>query len=85
MKTLTISGLDDHLEQAINDRAAQHHQSVNQWIVETLRRVLENEQESSERIYHDLDHLAGGWSKQETETFLQNIQIFEKIDEDVWK
>jgi hypothetical protein len=85
MKTLTIYGFDDHLEQAINARAAQQNQSVSQWIVETLRHVLESDQESDMKTYHDLDHLAGGWSKEETERFLQNIQIFEKIDEDVWK
>ena len=85
MRTLTIYGLDDHLEQVINVRAAQEHQSVSQWIVDTLQRVLESDQESGMKTYYDLDHLAGGWSNEETETFLRNIRIFEKIDEDVWK
>jgi hypothetical protein len=35
--------------------------------------------------YHDLDNLAGGWSKEETEAFYKNTHIFERIDEDVWK
>lgn len=85
MSTLTIYGLDAHLEQAINARAAQQQQSVNQWIVETLRRVLENDQESGMKTYDDLDHLAGGWSQEETARFLLDIQIFENIDEDVWQ
>ena len=33
----------------------------------------------------DLDALAGGWSKEEVKTFQKNTQIFERIDEDVWK
>ncbi len=85
MRTLTIYGLNDHLEQASNIYAVQKHQSVSQWIVDTLRRVLESDQESGSKTYHDLDHFAGGWSKEETEAFLQNIRIFEKLDEDVWK
>ena len=57
MKTLTIEGFDAALEQAITTRAEQQHQSVSQWIVDTLRRALESDQESGMRTYHDLDHL----------------------------
>jgi plasmid stability protein len=85
MKILTIEGIDPSLEQSIKIRAARQHQSVSQWIVTALRQVLETEQESDNGTYHDLDHLAGGWSKEETEEFLQNIEIFEKIDESIWK
>ena len=85
MSTLTIYGLDRHLEQAIHARAAQQQQSVNQWIVETLQRILESDQESGLNTYHDLDHLAGGWSQEEAEKCFQDIQIFENIDEDVWQ
>ena len=84
MSTLTIYEVDAHLEQAILSRAAQQHQSASQWVVDTLRYVLESEQPPETKTYHDLDHLAGGWSTEETATFHQNIQIFEKIDEDVW-
>jgi len=35
--------------------------------------------------HHDLDALAGGWSKEEAKAFQKNTQIFERIDEDVWK
>ncbi len=84
MSTLTIHGVDDRLEQAIQLRAAQRHQSASQWVVDALRHVLESDQPPEAKTYHDLDHLAGGWSAEETATFHQNIQIFEKIDEDVW-
>ena len=58
---------------------------MSQWIVKTLQHVLESDRESVMKTYHDLDHFAGGWSKEETERFLEDIQISEKIDEDVWK
>jgi hypothetical protein len=35
--------------------------------------------------HHELDALAGGWSKEEAKAFQKNTQIFERIDEDVWK
>lgn len=84
MRTLTIYGVDDFLEQAIQSRAAQQHQSTSQWIIATLRNVLASEQKPETKIYHDLDHLAGGWSVEEAEMFHQNIRIFEKIDEEIW-
>ena len=35
--------------------------------------------------HHDLDALAGGWSKEEVKAFQKNTKIFERIDEDLWK
>ncbi|MFA6291603.1 MAG: glycoside hydrolase family 32 protein [Victivallales bacterium] len=33
----------------------------------------------------DLDGIAGGWSRKESEKFLKDIKIFEEIDGEVWK
>jgi hypothetical protein len=33
--------------------------------------------------HHDLDALAGGWSREEVKSFQKNTQIFERIDEDL--
>jgi hypothetical protein len=35
--------------------------------------------------HYELDALAGGWSKEEANAFQKNTQVFERIDEDVWK
>lgn len=34
--------------------------------------------------YHDLDHLWGSWSSEETEAFETTTQPFEKIDRTLW-
>ncbi len=46
---------------------------------------MASEQQPEAKIHHELDHLAGGWSDEETEAFHRNIQIFEKIDEEIWQ
>jgi len=35
--------------------------------------------------YHDLDALAGTWSKEEAEAFLKAISEFEQVDEKLWR
>ncbi|HAR46851.1 MAG: hypothetical protein A2X56_09730 [Nitrospirae bacterium GWC2_57_13] len=85
MKTITIRGIDAELDRVIKSQAQQDDLSVNQWILQALKKVTGIGKKPAFRKYHDLDKLAGGWSKEETKVFSESIQIFEKIDEDVWK
>jgi len=85
MKTITIRGIDPGLDQAIKSRAKQDSLSVNQWLLKMLKKVTGVGKEPVFKKHHDLDELAGGWSKQEAKAFQKNTQIFERIDEDVWK
>ncbi len=85
MKTITIRGIDPRLDQVIKSRAKQSSLSVNQWILQTLKKVTGMGKEPVFKKHHDLDALAGGWSKEEAKTFQGNTRIFEKIDKDVWK
>ena len=85
MKTITIRGVEPGLDRVIKSRAKQNNLSVNQWILQALKKVTGMGKEPAFKKYHDLDDLAGGWSKEEAKTFQKNTQIFEKIDEEVWK
>ncbi|NWG03153.1 MAG: toxin-antitoxin system HicB family antitoxin [Syntrophaceae bacterium] len=85
MKTITIRGIDPGLDRVIKSRAKQNNLSVNQWILQALKKITGMGKESVFKKYHDLDALAGGWSKEEANAFQQNTQIFEKIDEELWK
>jgi len=85
MKTITIRRIDSGLDRVIKSRAKQNNLSVNQWILQTLRKVTGLGKEPVFKKYSDLDALAGGWSKEEAKTFHKNTQIFERIDEDIWK
>jgi len=85
MKSITIRGIDPGLDRVIKARAKQNNQSVNQWVLQTLKKVTGMGKEPVFRKHYDLDTLAGGWSKEEVKAFRKNTQIFERIDEDVWK
>jgi hypothetical protein len=85
MKTITIRGIEPGLDRVIKSRAKQNNLSVNQWVLQALKKVTGMGKESVFKKHHDLDALAGGWSKEEAKAFQKNNQIFEKIDEDVWK
>lgn len=85
MKTITIRGIDPGMDRVIKSRARQNSLSVNQWILQALKKVTGMGKEPVFKKHHDLDALAGGWSKEEAKAFQKNTQIFERIDEDVWK
>lgn len=85
MKTITIRGIDAELDRLIKTRAQQNNLSVNQWVLQALKKVTGTAKEPVFKKYHDLDHLAGGWSRDEAKEFRRNTRMFERIDEDVWK
>ncbi len=85
MKTITIRGIEPELDRMIKSQAKQNNLSVNQWILQVLKKITGLGKEKVFKKYHDLDGLAGGWSKEEVKAFFKNTEIFERIDEDIWK
>ncbi len=85
MKTITIRGIDSELDKVIKSQAQQSDLSVNQWILQALKKVTGLEKKPAFKKHHDLDRLAGGWTREEAGEFHKNTQLFEVIDEDVWK
>jgi hypothetical protein len=85
MKTVTIRGIDAELDRVLKSKAKQNNLSVNQWILNALRKVTGTAKDAVFKKHHDLDALAGGWSKEEVKSFQKNMEIFERIDQEVWK
>ncbi|MBS3917290.1 MAG: toxin-antitoxin system HicB family antitoxin [Deltaproteobacteria bacterium] len=85
MKTITIRGIEPGLDRVIKSRAKQNNLSVNQWILQALKKITGMGKEPVFKKHNDLDALAGGWSREEVKSFQKNTKIFERIDEDVWK
>ena len=80
MKTFTIRGIDPELDQAIKSSAKQNNLSMNQWVLQALKKVTGTGTASVFKKHHDLDRFAGGWSKKETAGFRRNAKNFERID-----
>jgi hypothetical protein len=77
-----LRGIPLEVMNLLKQQAKKMHTSVNILILQMIERGLGFTRKKPG--YHDLDHLAGTWSKEEAKTFQKNTSYFEKIDKDLW-
>ena len=80
MPNLSVRGLDTATLARIRSVARRRRVSVNRVIVETLRAQYA----AGQPEFHDLDALAGTWSKEEAEEFEAAIAPFGEVDAALW-
>jgi hypothetical protein len=86
MKTLSIRGIDDQLAKLLKQEANKTNKSINQIVLETLRRHAGLEKmKQFTRLHHDLDNLFGCWSQEEYDAIQGKIDGERRIDEELWK
>jgi len=86
MKAITIRGVDEILEKKLKGAAKDKSVSVNQFILNSLRKSLGLEKDKSHtREYNDLDFLFGSWTNKEFEAFEKTQKDFQSIDSEMWK
>ena len=85
MKTLTIRGVDSELAAALKKIAFKNNKSVNKILLEMLKNITGVSKNDTFKIYDDLNHLSGGWTKDDALLFVKNTSDFRKIDEEMWK
>ena len=83
METISIQGVDEQLSALLKQQAAKARTSVNQFILDTLKKHVGLEQEK-EAIWDDLDHLFGSWSEEEFTTIQGTISSARQIDPELW-
>jgi plasmid stability protein len=81
LKNLTIRNVPDDLHEALGRERSRRGQSLNQTVIDLLSQRLGVGTARS----NGLARLAGGWSEQEYERFLQDTAGFERVDEDMWR
>ena len=79
---LSLRGVDPVLRSALESEAARLGMSLNALILHTLRGVYLSGQDSP--LHHDLDALAGSWSREEADEFRAAVEVFEEIDPLLW-
>ena len=88
MAQLTIRGVDDNLQQLLRREAARRSQSINRYVLSLLRQAtgMSNAaQAEPQEEFHDLDHLAGTWTEQESTEFEAQLAAQRGIDDDLWR
>lgn len=85
MKAVTLRNLPASLDRTIRQRAKKTGVSVNKVVIRLLQDHLGESAPQPVRRYHDLDGLAGAWSKQEAEAFEEALAKQRAIDPEMWK
>jgi hypothetical protein len=86
MGSISIRGVDEKLAVLVKEAAALEHKSVNQFVLETLkRRVGLKKEKRFTQQWHDLDNLFGKWSEEEFTEIQNKITSERQIDEEIWK
>ncbi len=84
MKSITIHGLDDGLDEKIRSRAGEEGQSLNKTIKLLLGKALGVGERPPDRR-EDFQDLFGAWSQADLEEFDRAIEDFGEIDTRDWK
>lgn len=84
MLNIHLRNIDNQLIKHLKLEASKNEVSMNTLILNLLRKGLGLVQERAV-TYHDLDTLAGTWTKQQAKEFSSEISHFEHIDKEIWK
>ena len=85
MKILTIRGVDEELAGQLKRAAKKESLSVNQFIVNLLKKHFGQIKEKRfTKKYDDLDSVFGQWSKEDYKAISRELEAQRKIDKDMW-
>ena len=86
MKNMTLRGLETQLADSLQRAAQKEGKSINQFVLDTLKKQLGLEKEKHfTAVHHDMDHLFGRWSEREFKQIQNKIDAESQIDEELWK
>jgi len=86
MANFSLRGIDDETASRLRAEASRQGMSANAFLLRLIRHQLDlTAPRPARRQYHDLDHLAGTWSAEEANGFLQSVADFNVIDPALWQ
>ena len=86
MKAITLRNLPPDVARTVQQRAKQKKTSVNKAVIVLLEESVGGKGKKKAPVrYHDLDHLAGTWTKEEAAAFEVLIAEQRTIDPELWK
>ena len=86
MNSFTLRQIPAPIEKSLRRIALQSHKSLNKTIIELLAKAtgVSPEKKPSKK-YRDVQKVFRTWSSAEVSDFEQNTNMFESIDEELWK
>lgn len=88
MQQLTVRGFDTELERRLRELAQREGISLNRAALRLMRLGAGLEQNGDEglgAVGHSLDEFFGTMSEEEAQQILEAVEIFEQIDEEMWR
>ena len=85
MKSITIHGLDEVLDERIRERAKKYGLSLNKTIKLLLAESLGIQESQDENRRKNFMDLFGIWTQEETKEFNKIVQDMRKIDTQDWE
>lgn len=84
MKALTLRHMKPELARVIERKALETGTSLSGAVLTLLEQVAGLTKRRRDR-HHDLDHLAGSWSKEQSLAFEKTLAQQRRIDPELWK
>jgi hypothetical protein len=86
MKVVTLRNLPPELARIIRQKAEEKRTSVNKAVIGLLEESAGiRGKRKDKRLHHDLDSLAGSWTKEEASAFNAALARQRAIDPELWK
>ena len=86
MGSISIRGVDEQLAALLKQQAITAQKSVNQFILEMLRKHVGLDKEKKfTQEYHDLDQIFGTWTEDEFQKIQGKIDAERQVDSELWK
>ncbi|RLB85297.1 MAG: hypothetical protein DRH26_18430 [Deltaproteobacteria bacterium] len=83
MSQITLRQIPENIDTHIRLMSKQQNKSINKTIIGLLEKALGLKESSKKK--RGLSSLAGTWNKSQSEEFIKNSQIFDKIDREIWE
>ncbi len=85
MKAVTLRGIPPEVERVIRRKADESGASVNRVVIDLLEEAVGAGKRRKKILHHDLDALAGAWSREEAARFARALAAERKIDPGLWE
>lgn len=84
MKLVTLRNLPPHIAKIIRKRADEAGASLNKAVIRLLEEAAGTKEKKGTTLHHDLDMLAGSWTKHEAASFEKALDQQRAVDKDLW-
>ncbi|WP_291466250.1 hypothetical protein [Desulfobacula sp.] len=83
MRQITLRQVPENIDILIRVMSKKQNKSINKTIIALLEKALGLRDNSNKK--RDLSKLAGTWDKSQSEEFIKNTAMFDKIDREIWE